>query len=222
MTETLVQAYNYLAKGGPVMILIGLCSIVAVAIVIERYLALKKTVIFPKPMMRSFNESMRKKDWQSIAQLSQVYDVPLTRLSSLVLSHGNSNYQQKKDAVEMQGRLELEGLEKNLNLLGSIASISPLLGLLGTVTGMIKTFAAIKLVGVGDPLELSAGISEALLNTAAGLLVAIPAYVLHRHFYKKIDHYGLKLEELSQSLLNNFKTKENDTSVQDNKHKKES
>lgn len=210
MTETLVQAYNYLAKGGPVMILIGLCSIVAVAIVIERFLALKKTVIFPKPLMRSFYESLSNKDWQSIAQLSQVYDVPLTRLSALVLSQNNSEYQQKKDAVEMQGRIELEGLEKNLNLLGSIASISPLLGLLGTVTGMIKTFAAIKLVGVGDPLELSAGISEALLNTAAGLLVAIPAYVLHRYFYKKIDHYGLKLEELSQSLLNHFKSTEKD------------
>ena len=209
MIEHIAQAYSFLAKGGPVMIFIGICSVMALAIAIERFISLREKNVFPLAFMNAYKQFLASEKPEDLKQLSASFDVPLSRLSLFILGQDLQNYTHAKDEVELRGRIEIQKLEKNLNFLGSIATVSPLLGLLGTVTGMIKTFAAIKLVGgVGDPLELSAGISEALINTAAGLFVAIPAFMLHRFFYKKVDEHTLQLEEYSQALINRLDKRE--------------
>jgi biopolymer transport protein ExbB len=106
-----------------------------------------------------------------------------------------------KTSIEETGRQVVHELERFLNPLGTIASITPLLGLLGTVVGMIKVFAAIMIHGVGDPGILAGGISEALLTTAAGLTVAIPSLIFHRYFERLIDDYVLKMEEEALKLI---------------------
>jgi biopolymer transport protein ExbB len=99
------------------------------------------------------------------------------------------------------GRQVVHELERYLNTLGTIASIAPLLGLLGTVIGMIKVFAAIMTAGVGNPTVLAGGISEALITTAAGLSVAIPSLMFHRYFGGKVDRLVIKMEEQALKMV---------------------
>jgi biopolymer transport protein ExbB len=101
-----------------------------------------------------------------------------------------------KEAIEDTGRQVVQELERFLNTLGTIASITPLLGLLGTVIGMIKVFTAITSLGVGNPTVLAGGISEALITTAAGLSVAIPSLMFYRYFRGKVDALVLKMVEV--------------------------
>jgi biopolymer transport protein ExbB len=106
-----------------------------------------------------------------------------------------------KTSIEEAGRQVVHELERFLNTLGTIASVTPLLGLLGTVVGMIKVFAAIMIHGVGDPGILAGGISEALITTAAGLTVAIPSLIFHRYFERLVDEYVLNMEEEALKLI---------------------
>jgi biopolymer transport protein ExbB len=106
-----------------------------------------------------------------------------------------------KEAIGEVGRQVVAGLERYLNTLGTIASIAPLLGLLGTVFGMIKTFSAITSAGVSNPSILAGGIAEALITTAAGLTVAIPAVIFHRYFTGKVDCLIIEMEEQALKLV---------------------
>ena len=116
-----------------------------------------------------------------------------------MLAAGLINRNQSRDlireSIEESGRFVVHELERFLNTLGTISTIAPLLGLLGTVIGMIKVFTAITTVGVGDPATLAGGISEALITTAAGLSVAIPAVIFHRHLKRKIDELVVAMEQ---------------------------
>jgi biopolymer transport protein ExbB len=106
-----------------------------------------------------------------------------------------------KESIEDVGRQVVHELERFLNSLGTIAAVTPLLGLLGTVIGMIKVFAAITIHGVGNPTVLAGGISEALITTAAGLSVAIPSLIFYRYFRGKVDGLVLKMEEEALKLI---------------------
>jgi biopolymer transport protein ExbB len=114
-----------------------------------------------------------------------------------------------KDAVEGIGRQEAAKLERYVGVVGTIAAISPLLGLLGTVTGMIKAFNVISTHGVGNPSSLAGGISEALITTAAGLIVAIPAYVMYRYLMSKVDRIILSMEKYSLHLVDLLEERNN-------------
>jgi biopolymer transport protein ExbB len=105
------------------------------------------------------------------------------------------------DAIEDAGRHVVHDLERFLNTLGTIAAISPLLGLLGTVTGMIRTFKAITVAGIGNPAAMAGGISEALFTTAAGLLVAIPALVAYRYLRGRVGELVIQMEKESIKLV---------------------
>jgi biopolymer transport protein ExbB len=106
-----------------------------------------------------------------------------------------------KEAIEDTGRHVVHELERYLNTLGTIAAISPLLGLLGTVTGMIRTFSALTLGGVGDPAALAGGISESLVTTAAGLMVAIPALIAYRYLRGRVDALVVQMEQEAIALV---------------------
>ena len=180
--------------GGWLMVPILLCSITAMAIVVERFWTLRRRRIAPENLVA------RVRQWARNGELNEERIRALRRGSSLgrILAAGlgtrDRDREVMKESIEDVGRHVVHDLERYLNALGTIAAISPLLGLLGTVIGMIKVFAVITTQGVGDPGVLASGISEALLTTAAGLTVAIPALMFHRYFRGRVDELVVTME----------------------------
>lgn len=177
------------------------CSIVALGIVIERLRSLQRKRVMPEYLMRQILQ-LHKDDKLKLADLEKLKSSsPLGRILAAGLVNRDHNKEVMKEAIEEVGRQVVHDLERYLNTLGTIASISPLLGLLGTVIGMIKVFSVIVTAGVGDPGVLAGGISEALITTAAGLSVAIPSLMFHRYFSGLIDRLVIGMEEQALKLV---------------------
>lgn len=183
------------------MVPIVLCSIIAVAIIIERFVVLRQGRVLPSGVLERVRQwaSHRELDRQHIEQLRR--SSPLGQVLAAALVNRNRGREVIKDSVEDTGRHVVHELERFLNTLGTIAGITPLLGLLGTVIGMIKVFSAIMIHGVGDPGQLAGGISEALITTAAGLTVAIPSFFFYRYFRGLVRSYVVQMEQQSIELL---------------------
>ncbi len=155
----------------------------------------------PEYLMRQILQ-LHKDDKLKLADLEKLKSSsPLGRILAAGLVNRDHNKEVMKEAIEEVGRQVVHDLERYLNTLGTIASISPLLGLLGTVIGMIKVFSVIVTAGVGDPGVLAGGISEALITTAAGLSVAIPSLMFHRYFSGLIDRLVIGMEEQALKLV---------------------
>ena len=178
-----------------------LCSLVAMGIIIERFWTLQTKKLLPPNLVSQVWE-MYKKRQLGKGQITTLRDSsPLgTVLAAGLLNHKHGR-EVMKDSIEEAGRLAIHQMERFLNTLGTIASITPLLGLLGTVVGMIEVFAAIQSHGVGDPEILAGGISKALITTASGLSIAIPSLIFHRYFHGKVDELVLKMEEQAIKLV---------------------
>ena len=187
--------------GGWLMVPILLCSVLAVAIILERFLALRRSRVVPGGLPDQVQRwaAQEELDQQHIEQLR--LSSPLGEVLAAALEHRDRRREIIKEAVEDTGRQVVHSLERFLNTLGTIAGITPLLGLLGTVIGMIRVFSAIMLHGVGDPNEMAGGISEALITTAAGLSVAIPTYFFYRYFRGLVRDYVLQMEAQALKLL---------------------
>lgn len=187
--------------GGWLMAPIILCSVIALAIIGERFWALRRSNVVPPGV------GQQVEDWSARHELDRRHIDQLRSGSALgrVLAAALINRHRSRDlikeAVEDTGRHVVHELERFLNTLGTIAGISPLLGLLGTVIGMIKVFSAILVHGVGDANQLAGGISEALITTAAGLTVAIPSFFFYRYFKGKINAYVVSMEEQAINLI---------------------
>lgn len=183
------------------MIPILLCSIMAMAIICERFWTLRKNKILP-PKMVSQVWKLAKSHKVDVKVLKHLKESsPLGTILAAGLMNRDLGREVMKESIAESGRQVTHKLERYLNTLGTIANITPLLGLLGTVVGMIKVFAAIVSHGVGDPAVLAGGISEALITTATGLTVAIPCVVFHRYFDGLVDAYVLNMEEESLKLI---------------------
>lgn len=183
------------------MIPILFCSVMAMGIVGERFWTLRKKKILPPEMVSQvWNLAKAKKlDAKTLKHLRD--SSPLGRILATGLKSRSLGRDVMKESIAESGRQVAHKLERFLNTLGTIATITPLLGLLGTVVGMIKVFAAIVSHGVGDPAVLAGGISVALITTAAGLSVAIPCVIFHRYFDGLVDAYVLNMEEESLKLI---------------------
>ncbi|MCU7861663.1 MAG: MotA/TolQ/ExbB proton channel family protein, partial [Candidatus Thiodiazotropha sp. (ex Lucinoma kastoroae)] len=187
--------FELVKSGGWLMLPIIACSIVALGIVFERLWSLQRKKVMPDYLMRQILQLHREKKLD-LADLNKLRtSSPLGRILAAGLINRDHNKEVMKEAIEEVGRQVVHELERYLNTLGTIASISPLLGLLGTVIGMIKVFSVIVTAGVGDPGVLAGGISEALITTAAGLSVAIPSLMFHRYFSGLIDRLVMGMEE---------------------------
>ena len=187
--------------GGWLMAPILLCSTLALAIIIERFWTLRKSKVTPAGLSATV-EDLAARDELDQRHLSQLsIGSPLGRIYAAALVNRTRSREIIKEAVEDTGRHVVHDLERFLNTLGTIAGISPLLGLLGTVIGMIKVFSAIMISGVGDANVLAGGISEALITTAAGLTVAIPSYFFYRFFRGMVAEYVISMEEKAISLI---------------------
>lgn len=187
--------------GGWLMIPLFACSIIAIAITVERFWSLQAQRISPPELVTQIWQWIRFKqvDEQRIQSLQT--NSPLGQILAAGLKNRQYSREVTRESIEDVGRHVTATLEKNLNTLGTIAAISPLLGLLGTVIGMIKVFAVITTEGVGNPETLAGGISEALLTTAAGLLVAIPSLIFFRYFRGKITVLVVDMEQQAMKLV---------------------
>ena len=187
--------FEIVKSGGWLMLPIILCSIVAFAIIGERLWSLQRKRIIPKHLVAQIWH-MQSKGNITQEQLSSVRSSsPLGRVLAAGLSNVNNSREVMKESIEETGRHVVHELERYMNSLGTIAAITPLLGLLGTVIGMIKVFSVITAQGVGNPAVLAGGISEALITTAAGLSVAIPSLMAHRYFRGLIDGLVVFMEQ---------------------------
>src|SRR5690349_23423115 len=186
--------------GGWAMLPIVICSAVALAIILERFWSLRTAAVIPPGLGDEVREwaRTRKLDPEHLNALRS--NSPLGELLAAALSVRNRPREIIKERVEDTGRHVVHKLERFLNTLGTIALIGPLLGLLGTVFGLIRMFLAVMVSGVGDPMKMAGGIGEALVCTAAGLVVAIPAYVLHRYFRSRVAGYVVAMEKQATAL----------------------
>ena len=196
--------------GGYLMWPIIACSVIAVAIVLERLWALQEKRVLPVNVANQVWEWLQHNQIEA-QQIQQVHQSsPFGEVLAAGLAYRHAPRDVLKEVVEDSGRHVVHDLERYLNPLGTIAAISPLLGLLGTVSGMIRSFTAITTQGVGNPAVLAGGISEALITTAAGLTVAIPALIAYRYLRGRVDGLVVKIEKESirfiEALLHQQRT----------------
>jgi len=187
--------WELVKAGGIMMFPIILCSIVAMGIIIERLIVLRTTKVAPSDLLAKVW------NWFKSGQIDQLRlaelrkDSPLGQILSAGLSSATKGREQMKEAIEEAGGFVIHSLERYLNTLGTIAAISPLLGLLGTVFGLIEIFSAFLAGGTPDAGKLAGGIAMALVTTASGLIVAIPAVFFHRFLLRKVDDLVVAMEQ---------------------------
>lgn len=193
--------FDFIAKGGFLMLPILLCSVVALAIIIERAWHIRRAKADTESLLSQVKEYLKEKRPQDALDLCETTPGPTAR----VLAVGIKNYQNnpgKEMAITRAGSRELRRLGRHLRGLAAIANVAPLLGLLGTVTGMIRAFIKIQeLAGRVDATVLAGGIWEALITTAAGLMVAIPAMCAHQYFEGCVDEMASEMKEAASGLL---------------------
>lgn len=194
--------WELVRAGGWVMVPILLCSLGAMAIVAERLWSLRRERIVPPDLVSQVQQWIKADQLNEEAVGRLRRHSPLGRVLAAGLGSRHLDRAAVKEGIEDAGRHEVHELERYLNTLGTIASISPLLGLLGTVFGMIRMFSALTSAGVGNPAELAHGIAEALITTAAGLIVAIPALAAHRYLRGRVAEIVVEMEIASISLVN--------------------
>ena len=188
------------AAGWPVWPLV-LASVISLAIIGERAWSLRSNVVVPPDLLPKVVQEFRQNgvDPMMLARLST--GAPLAQVFAAGLKNVKSTPQVMKEAIDDAGRAVAHDLERFLNTLGTIASISPLLGLLGTVIGMIEIFGSQAPTGGSNPVVLAHGISIALYNTAMGLIVAIPSMIFYRHFRSKVDSLIVEMESQAVKLV---------------------
>jgi len=188
-------------KGGPLMYPIMICSVIGWAIFLERlrtFFHIRRTI---NPLVNEVTELISQDEPTEAIELCQQRASSLAKILLVVLNNRGSERGKIKALAEEVGERESIALQRYLGLLGTIANVAPLLGLLGTVLGMIEAFNVIATEGAGTPMTLGGGISEALITTAAGLSVAVPMILIHRYLTSRADHITLELEESTMQIV---------------------
>ncbi|MBB5187424.1 MULTISPECIES: MotA/TolQ/ExbB proton channel family protein [Zhongshania] len=188
--------------GGWLMLPIILSSIIALAICVERFLKLNPDKVAPRNLLNQVWAWLQNKqlDAEKLRELRR--GSPLAQILATGLANAKFGRDIMKESIEDTASHIIHDLERYLNALGTIAAVAPLLGLLGTVLGMIRVFTEIMVQGTGNAGVLAGGISEALITTASGLCVAIPALIMHRYFLRRIDELVVRMEQDAMKLIN--------------------
>jgi biopolymer transport protein ExbB len=192
---------DLIVRGGIFMYPIIFCSIVALAVFLERLWVLRQKRILPAEFIRNVEDLIRKQKISDALFLSERDPSSIARIFFAGLKNAGRGMWLVKESIEERGGREASMLEKHIGTLSTIANLAPLLGLLGTVSGMIKTFNVISMQGMGNPAPLAGGIAEALITTAAGLTVAIPCLVCHRIVRDKAGSLIFEMEENSIRVI---------------------
>ena len=195
------QLLSLFEKGGAMMYPILFSSVLMLGIGIERGYSLRRKNIINPDFVKDVRNQWDWQNMQKTLRLCNSYDNSLSRILKMGLLRFGGKLDEVERAIEAGGQHEASLMNSNLRVLGAIANITPMMGLLGTVIGMIKAFNVISLSGTGNPGLVASGISEALITTAAGMLVGIPALVLYHYFRGKIDRYVFEMEEVAIQLV---------------------
>lgn len=193
---------TFLQAGGWLMIPLVLSSLVAIAVILALFMTLKKSKVLPEGLADKA-QKLAKSGRMTEAHIQQIRDGSLLGrvLASGLESMGQPRHVMKEN-IEETGRHAIHNMDKYMTTLGTVAAIAPLLGLLGTVVGMIVVFnEMLKQGGVGNPADLAGGISQALVTTAVGISIAVPALIFHRYFRGKITDYAIEMESEAIKLL---------------------
>jgi biopolymer transport protein ExbB len=201
---------EWLMGGGPIMIPIFLCSIVAVAVVLERAVSLRKSRILRPELIEVIEAIRGPEDIAVIYNRCNILKGPFSAIIKRAISNTHLSREEKVLDIQATGRQEARVLERMLVVLEIITAITPLLGLLGTVLGMSQVFDVIAEVGLGETKAFSSGIAQALRTTIVGLGVAIPSLIAYTSFDKKVDNLILEMEKYSMLLLNKIYSVEKD------------
>jgi len=198
--------FEFIQKGGPLMYPIILCSIIAFGVILERAYYLRNVKIDAVSFMNSIEDALKRNRIAEAVEICEDMENPIARIIKAGLLKHDRPRQEIREAIEDAGHQEVPRLEKHIKVLATIAHISPLLGLLGTVIGMTRSFqmiqvktAALNPVSAGD---LSGGIWQALLTTAAGLIVAIPSIAAYHYLVDRVQDFVLEMERSATELIN--------------------
>ncbi len=206
--------FELVQAGGWLMVPILLCSVIAAAICVERFWTLRTAQIVPRNLLAQVWDWIKNNDMDNRKLRELRLGSPLGQILAAGITNHRRGREQMKEAIEEVANQVVHEMERYLNTLGTVAAIAPLLGLLGTVIGMIKVFTSIKLEGTGNAALLAGGISEALITTAAGLTVAIPSLFFYRFFQRRVDELVISMEQEALKLvevLNSDRAERSDT-----------
>ncbi len=188
-------------RGGIMMYPMAIASFVALIIIIERAIILQKKKIIIPDIINVIEQFSSLKDVELARNICSKFNGPLPNLIKVGLDNSDLDRTEIKELIEDQGRQEVRHLERGLTIIETIAVISPLLGLLGTVLGMINVFTVIQEQGIGQASALSGGISEALVTTVTGLFIGIPVLIFYNYFTKRAENFVLDIEKYSNFLI---------------------
>lgn len=194
---------DLIERGGVIFVIIIVLSVVGVAIVIERLLFFRKNRGNEDQIMRRLEGTLAKGNFDEALAICEAMPSPITNLMRVGIEHRQYSREIIRMAISDAAALEIPRMERYLSALGTIAHVSPLLGLLGTVTGNIKAFGVLGQGGIGggDPAILATGIAEALLTTAAGIIVSIPAIAFYNYLVSRVNHSIIRLENRVNELV---------------------
>jgi len=195
------EMLSIIEKGGIMMYPIMFCSILIVGIAIERAYNLRRRKIINSDFLKNIRDHWDWENTQLGLQMCNSYNNSLSRILKTGLLRFGGKLDEIERAIEGAGQHEASLMASNLRVLGAVANITPMMGLLGTVFGMIKAFNVISQSGTGNPGLVASGISEALITTAAGMVVGIPALALYHYFRGKVDRYVFEMEEIAFQLV---------------------
>lgn len=195
------DAFRFLQQGGWTMVPLGLCSVVALAVAIERFLALRRRGVIDPRVERLIEEYRGEQSAEQAIMVCRRAHGPFARIIEEIIKARHLDNFELIETMNSIGRRQLGRLERGLTTLEIIAGISPLLGLLGTVLGIVTVFGAISVTGVGNPQVLSAGISKALITTVAGLTIAIPAVACHGLLSRRVEELAAEMHERATAFI---------------------
>lgn len=193
--------FELLKQGGWTMLPLAICSVAAGAIIIERAFALRRRCVLDARVLHAIEAYAEGAPPETVAAACVARKGPLARIILEALRTRNLDYHQAIEKMHAMGRIQVGYLERGLTVLEIIAAVSPLLGLLGTVLGMVTVFNAISATGLGDPNVLSAGISKALITTVAGLCIAIPALAFHSLYMKRVEDLATEMQDRATEFI---------------------
>lgn len=195
---------NRIAAGGWLMVPLGLCSLIVFSLTIERLIALRRSRVIPRPFVRRFTECVEdgQLSYEEASEICEEFDCPVAEVFQAAVKRWGRPMLEIEQAVMDAGDRVADGLKRFLRVFHAISNVAPLIGLLGTVLGMIEAFESMsEAAGSGNPESLATGISTALITTAGGLFVAIPAYLAYMYFSSKSDQYLNEIDRLCQRVI---------------------
>lgn len=193
--------WAFLLKGGLTMIPLGLCSVVGLAVVLEKFFYLRRKRVLIPEVVAVVENLRREEDVELTSKVCAKYDSAFPNIIRVALDNRKLGREELKEIIADRGRQEVRSLERGMGVLETVAGIAPLLGLLGTVLGILRVFNVISQVGVGQAQSLAGGIAEALITTIVGLSIAIPTLVAYNYFTRRAENFILDIEEFTGELM---------------------